>query len=126
MFKLHWTKDLTLFKVKYGNYQVKMTTINYGGNITNTNGTFTLELHQDRSLLANLLVEQGSEYNESTDATWTGTFDVENRTMNIKERFGHHPGYFIYTAQINDKVIEGTYFWDIKPTAGGRLIIELV
>ncbi|CAF1586207.1 unnamed protein product, partial [Didymodactylos carnosus] len=35
-------------------------------------------------------------------------------------------GYFIYKAKINDQVIEGTYFWDVKPTTEGRLIIELV
>ena len=94
------------------------------GNTTYTKGKITVS--EDLTIDGEVNMEEGTNYNPATSGKWTGR-TISGGQININEVIPTHNGVFIYTARLNNETgeITGTYYWDIRPNATGKLTLQL-
>jgi hypothetical protein len=111
--------DFTGCQLRAGTFNAEMATYNIAGNKTVSNGEFKFHIGMDSAdINATVAYGSGDEYNDACQAVWTGNWNA--CTVTIKEKYGSHNGYFIYTGTVKSlDRISGDYYWDIKPTAVG-------
>jgi len=108
-----------------GTYWFMGKTVNDGdGNTTYTKGQLTI--NDDLIMKGEVSMEEGTNYNPSTNGKWSGK-TVSGGSLEINEEIPTHDGVFVYTAKLSNDTgaLTGTYHWDIRPQATGKVYLQL-
>ena len=121
--------DLTDISLIEGTYYFEYQTVNdYDGNTTLGRGmlTFTRDEkdYNNMILTGKAHIGKGTNYNKETMSDWNGTIDITTKEIKWDEKFETHRGVFKNTARcIDNNHWNGTYYWEIKPGARGKVTL---
>jgi hypothetical protein len=114
----------SLLSSRGGTFILSGQTVNdYDGNTTVTDRC--LITFCDGVVRGTIDYKAGTLYNSSDIAPIEGVYDVEKQTATWSEIYHHGRSHFVYSGEIDENSIRGTYYWQEKPTARGHFEFKL-